>query len=55
VPNKEHFKDLDKLNMVMMVLVLGSSQFFMLFQLPQKIMLAIKVVKNDSKNNHLAS
>jgi len=30
-------------------LILGSSQFTLLPQLPQKMMLSLKVVKNDSK------
>jgi len=45
-------KDLDKLKLVKICnngQVLGSSQFSLLPQLPQKTMLASKVVKNDSK------
>ena len=50
--------DLDKLNLIKLgysCLVLGSSQFLIMPQLPQKMMLATKVVKINSKNNHLAS
>ena len=46
------FKDLDKLNLVKICnggKVLGSSQFLILPQLPQKTMLASKEVKNNSK------
>ena len=48
----EFITDLDKLNLVILVyggLILGSSRFFLLPQLPQKIQLATKVVKSDSK------
>ena len=44
--------DLDMLNKVNLTnggLDLGSSQFFLLPQLPQKMTLASKVVKNDSR------
>jgi len=43
----ERFTYLDKLGYV--ALVLGSTQFSLLSQLPQRIMLASKVVKIDSK------
>jgi len=45
-------KDLDKINLVKIRnggKVLGSSQFSILSQLPQKAILASKVVINDSK------
>jgi len=45
--------DLDKLNLVRLGLVLGSSQFLELPQLPQKMMLTSKVAKRDLKNNLL--
>ena len=54
-----HITDLDKLILVKIGnggLVLSSSQFLLLPQLPQKIMLASIVVKSDSKIeifNHL--
>ena len=44
--------DLDKLNLIKLgysCLVLGSSQFLIMPQLPQKMMHASKVVKNDLK------
>jgi hypothetical protein len=44
--------DLDQLNFVKFCnkgLLLGSSQFTLLFQQPQKIMIAAKLVKNDPK------
>ena len=47
-----HITDLDKLILVKIGnggLVLSSSQFLLLPQLPQKIMLASIVVKSDSK------
>ncbi len=43
------FTALDKLNLIMVVLVLGLSQLSLLPQLPQKIMLDSKVVKIGSK------
>ena len=45
-------KDLNKLNLVNLAyggLVLGSSQFTLLSEMPQKMMPTSKVVKNDSK------
>ena len=45
-------KNLDKLNLLKLAnggLVLGSSQFLLLPQLPLKMILASKVVKSDSK------
>jgi len=36
-------------------LILGSIQFTQLSQLPLKMMLDLKVVKTDSKDNHVAS
>ena len=45
-------RDLDKLNLVKLAYggkVLGSSQFLLLPQLPQKATLRSKLVKNDSK------
>ncbi len=43
------FRDLAKLNLPMVVRFLSSSQFLILPQLPQKLILASKVVKVDSK------
>ena len=48
----ECFRDLDKLNSVKFGyggLDLGSSQYLLLSQLPQKMILPSKVVKSDSK------
>ena len=42
-------RDLTKLNLVKVVLVLGSSQFLLLPQLTRKILITLKVVKNGSK------
>jgi len=48
---KEYFTDLDMLNLIKFDyggLFLGSSQFSVLLQLPQKMMLTSKEVKSDS-------
>jgi len=47
--NELGFTDLDRLNFGYSGLVLGSSQFAILTQLPQKMTLTLKVIKNDSK------
>jgi len=55
--NTVRIKYLDKLNLVKIRnggKVLGSSQFSLLPQLPQKMTLASKVIKNLLKNSHLA-
>jgi len=49
----ERFTDLGELNFPMVVLVLGSSQFSVLPQLPPKMMLILKEVKMDSKISNL--
>jgi len=45
----ECFTDLDKLKFAHGGLILGSSQLSLLFKLPLKMMLDLKVVKIDSK------
>ncbi len=51
----EHFTDLVKTEFSDGGLVLGSSKFSILPQLPSKIMLNSKVVQNQPKNNNLDS
>ena len=36
-------------------LVLGSSKFQKMSKIPQKLLLLLKVVESDPKNNHIAS
>jgi hypothetical protein len=49
----ERFTDLGKLNFPISGMVLGTSQFLMLPQLPLKAMLGLKVVKINSKISNL--
>ncbi len=51
--NTERFTDLDKLNLLMVVL--GLSQFSLLFHLPQNKNARIKSGQNLLKNDHIAS
>ncbi len=45
----EHFMDLERFKHPSGNKVVGSNQFSLLYQLPLKIKLALKVVKSDSK------
>jgi len=47
--SRQRFTDLDKLNLPMVGLILGLSQFFKLLQMPYKPTLDSKVDKNDLK------
>ncbi len=49
------YQDFDNPDLDIAVLVLGTCQFYKMTESPPKLLLTLKVIKSDRKNNHLST